>query len=84
MKQIEESTGGRITRRQVEGWVYADQDNFARCVLRIGTGKRARIYIDIDELDAWLEERRSAPRPRLRSRGRIEDSYPRPRFSNRG
>lgn len=80
LSQIEQATEGRITRRQLEGWIYSGQSGIGRCVLRVGDGPRPRILIDVAELDAWLEERRASPRPRLQ-RARADEHNPKPRFA---
>lgn len=38
-------------------------NGFGRCVIRIGQGKQARIFIDLDQFEEWLEGYRLAPLP---------------------
>lgn len=74
VEQLADETEGRISRRSIQDWIYTNQDDFCRCVVRIGR----RIYLDIDEVEAWLLERRQVPRPRIRQRA--DEAAPVPRF----
>ena len=59
----------------VRGWMHDNLDGFRdRCVVRLGQ----RVMVDLDALDAWLEERRGTRTRKPRSGRRLPTRQPKP------
>lgn len=56
-KKVPEAYPGAFTESSIRYLIFnANNNGFARCLIRIGK----KVLIDLDQMDSWLEQQRSA------------------------